>query len=207
VGLFLFSSHGVNKEVYCNEYGFPWENAEWFTPPPVRTPQMQAASINTAIARLPADGMCKGNIFNAGGDSGPYSLIDEHGKPRPAYAALADYLQLASEVARRLDISATRDDRHPMDGIYTAAAINPDGSATVIINPAECAALQSASDSTAIAVRIRLPMKATSAIAKMSAGGKESDLPVQVHGAKEASWADVVVPLIERTVVHVIPNG
>jgi hypothetical protein len=94
-----------------------------------------------------------------------------------------------------------------MDGIYTAASVNPDGSATVMINPAECVALQSPNDSTAIPVRVCLPMKAKSATAKMGADGKESDVAVQMHQAATGSWAELVVPLSLRSVLHITPAG
>ncbi len=134
-------SWGVNKQIYCNESGFPCRNVEWFQPPPDFTPQEQARMLNVAMARLLACGLSKLNIFNAGGDGNPYGLFDNKGQPRPAYDVFADYVPLGLPEARRLDVCLTRLDGHPMSGIYTAAAAYPDDRATLIINPAECQTL------------------------------------------------------------------
>ncbi|MEI7728220.1 MAG: hypothetical protein WCO56_01545 [Verrucomicrobiota bacterium] len=138
----LCFSRGIDTEIYCNEEGFVWQNSEWFQPPPNFTPFVQAKLLNTAMARLLANGLNKLSVFHAGGDKHPYGLIDENGKPRPAYAVMADYFPLGQKGAKRLDVSLTGVDGTPLQGVYSAASSHQDGSATVILNPAEVAALE-----------------------------------------------------------------
>jgi hypothetical protein len=138
----LCFSRGIATELYCNEQGFVWHNDEWFQPPPQFTPAVQADLLNTALARLLANGLAKINIFHAGGDKHSYGLIDENGQPRPAYLVLADYLPLGEHGGRRLDVSMARADGQPLAGVYAAAAAGADGSAVVIVNPAEVETLK-----------------------------------------------------------------
>lgn len=130
-------SWGVNREIFCNESGFTYLNAAWFQPPPVITPKHQRDLLNTAMARLLANGLAKLSIFHAGGDDHPYSLIDSKGRPRLAYQVFADYVQLGQPGARRLDVQMTHADGLPLEGVYTAASVNEDGSVVVIVNPAD----------------------------------------------------------------------
>jgi hypothetical protein len=141
-------SHGIGTEIYSNESGFPYKNIEWFTPPPLLTPRLQAQMLNTALARLMQNGIAKVNVFNAGGDAYPYGLFDQSGKPRPAYAVFADYLKLAENEGRRLDVAMTSSDGAPLAGVYVAAATHADGSVTAVVNPAEVASLQPSAEPT-----------------------------------------------------------
>jgi len=88
------------------------------------------------------------NVFNAGGDAFAYGLFDQAGKPRPAYAVFADYLKLAENQGRRLDVAMTSPDGAPLQGVYVAAATHPDGSVTAVVNPAEVASLQPSAEPT-----------------------------------------------------------
>ena len=135
-------SQGVDTEMYCNESGFPWNNTEWFKPPPQLTLQTQREYLDIAMARLLSMGLAKLSVFNAGGDENPYGLFDGAGKPRPAYAVFADYARLGQNDARRLDISMTGADGAPLQGVYAAASSHADGSATIVLNPAECKVLR-----------------------------------------------------------------
>ena len=131
---------GVEKEIYCNEQGFVWLNCEWFTAPPVYTPHLQMVMLDKALARLMAGDLAKVSIFHTGGDRHPFGLIDERGVPRPAYAVMADYLPLNN--GRRWNVSLTAADGRPLQGVYEAASLHPDGSVTVVLNPAEVERLQ-----------------------------------------------------------------
>ena len=130
-------SRGIDTEIYCNEAGFPWQNSEWFQPPPNFTLAVQARLLDIAMARLLANGLAKLSVFHAGGDKHPYGLIDENGQPRPAYAVMADYFSLSRDQGRRLNVSLTGADGQPLSGIYAAASTHADGSVTVVLNPAE----------------------------------------------------------------------
>jgi hypothetical protein len=133
---YLFS-RGINLEIFSDESGFPYHNAEWFTPPPACTPLTQRDSLDVAIARSLSNGLAKLSIFNAGGDDGPYGIFDGKGQPRPAYSVFADYVPLGWGHARRLDVSMTAADGSPLRGVYVAASTREDGGATIVINPAE----------------------------------------------------------------------
>ena len=132
----LFSK-GSSIEIYCNESGFPDRNQEWFTAPPAFNEATQARLIDTAIARLLANGLAKLSIFNAGGDNHGFGLIRADGSPKPAYEVFADYARLNGDGAHRLPIALALADGSPLEGVYAAASRRPDGAATIIINPAE----------------------------------------------------------------------
>jgi hypothetical protein len=134
-------SWGVDKEIYCNESGFVWKNAEWFQPPPQFTPQMQEHDLSVAMGRLLASGLPSLSVFNAGGDDTPYGLFDSHGSPRPAYNVFADYVLLGQPGARRLDVQMSSPGSTPLRGVYAAASTYEDGSAAIVLNPAESDAL------------------------------------------------------------------
>ena len=135
---------GVEKEFYCNEQGFVWKNSEWFTTPPVYTPHLQMLLINKAMARLMASDLAKVSLFHAGGDSHPFGLIDASGTPRPAYAVVADYMKLNN--GRRWNVAMSAPDGGSLRGVYEAASLHPDGSMTVVLNPAEVEDLQPQSE-------------------------------------------------------------
>lgn len=128
---------GVEKEIYCNEQGFVFQNSEWFTAPPVYTPHLQMILLNKALARLMATDLAKVSIFNAGGDEHAFGLIDANGRPRPAYAVFADYLSL--DHGRRWNVVLTASDGGALEGVYEAASLHPDGSVSVVLNPSEIA--------------------------------------------------------------------
>ncbi len=130
-------SRGIDTEICCNEQGFPWQNSEWFQPPPNFTPAVQARLLDIAVARLLANGLTKLSVFHAGGDKHPYSLIDENGQPRPAYAVMADYFALSKDGGRRLDVSLISTNGQPLRGVYVAAATHADGGVSLVLNPAE----------------------------------------------------------------------
>lgn len=130
-------SRGVNLEIYCTESGFVFRNAEWFQPPPEYTPEIQRDLLNVAMARVLAGGIAKLNIFHAGGSGHPYGLMEDNGKPRPAYLVFADYLKLAQNGARRLDIGMTSPDGQALAGVYSAASYDQAGNITLVVNPAE----------------------------------------------------------------------
>ncbi len=135
-------NHGIATEIYSNESGFPYRNAEWFKPPPVYTPQVQADMLSKAMSRLMAGDVAKVNVFHAGGDSHEYGLFDASGSPRPAYSVFADYLTLADGNARRLDVAMVAADGAALEGVFCAASRQDDRSVTVVINPALNAALR-----------------------------------------------------------------
>lgn len=135
---------GIEKEFYCNEQGFVWKNSEWFTTPPVYTPHLQMLLINKAMARLMASDLAKVSLFNAGGDSQAFGLIDASGTPRPAYAVVVDYLKLNN--GRRWNIAMSAPDGGSLQGVYEVASLHPDGSITVVLNPAEVESLQPPSE-------------------------------------------------------------
>jgi hypothetical protein len=141
---YLFS-RGIDKEIYSDESGFPYDNREW-SPPPVLTPKIQGEWTNIAMARALSNGLNKLNVFHAGADGHPFGLIAGDGKPYPGYYAHRDYCQLGLKGARRMDISVVRADGEPTAGIYTAAASHNDGSETIIINPCESNELESLPD-------------------------------------------------------------
>ncbi len=141
----LFSK-GIGLEIFCNESGFPYNNAEWFQPPPNWTPEVQRDYLNVAMARLLANGLAKVSVFNAGGDEHPYGLINGKGEPRPAFEVIRDYAQLQSKGARRLDVSMTAADGSALKGVYVAGSVHGDGRLSVVVNPAECEELKPVAD-------------------------------------------------------------
>ncbi len=132
-------SLGYGTEIYTNEQGPTWRGRGM-------TPQAQERETNTGMARLTACGVAKVTNFHAGGDAHEYGIIDEKGQPRPAYAVFADYLQLAGEGARRLDVSMTSPDASPLQGVYVAASERDSGKVVLVVNPAEVSALRAPDD-------------------------------------------------------------
>ena len=142
-----------------------------------------------------ACGLPKLSVFNAGGDDQPYGLFDAHGKPRPAYTVLADYVQLGQPTARQLDISITNTTGAPLQGVYAAASSYDDGSVAIVINPAECQSLLAAG-AAPLSLRVCLPMaKPLAAQATMSDGSTETTLAVQSHHSPDGNWAELTVPV------------
>jgi hypothetical protein len=134
-------SCGIGTELYCDESGFPFNNAEWFQPPPFWTPQLQARYTDIAFARLLGTGVAKLQIFIAGPNSGPYDVFETRDTPRPAYSVVDDYLALSRNDGHMEYVSLTAPDGAALQGTYVAAASHPDGSVDIVVNPAEVAAL------------------------------------------------------------------
>jgi hypothetical protein len=134
---------GSDIEVYCNESGY---NLAPDFGGSGGTVQWQATMTNRAMARLLACGLAKLTVFNAGGDGDTYGLLDKEAKPRPAYAAFMDYLELARKGGRRLDTTLLSLDGKPIEGVYVAAATHDDGSITLVVNPADVDAMTPADD-------------------------------------------------------------
>ena len=143
----LLMSECIDKEIFCNESGFVWKNSEWFQPPPSLPPELQRDMLSRAMARVLANGLVKLSVFHAGGDDHPFGLIDQNGVPRPAYAVFSDYLELAPRGdGRRLDVTMVPAGDEPLRGVYRAAAVHADGSATVIVNLCEAEVLRPTAD-------------------------------------------------------------
>lgn len=138
----LFEGHlmnlGADIEIYCNESGF---NLNPDFDSPGGSPAWQADNLGRGMARLLAGGLAKLTVFNAGGDGDSYGLFDKDAKPRPAYEVFADYLPLAQRDGRRLDSVLIRPDGQPIEGVYVAGASHNDGSATLVVNPADVESL------------------------------------------------------------------
>lgn len=136
----LFEGHlfslGGNTEIYANEQGYGFENGE----------TQQAIMTDIGMARLMANGVAKVTPFNGGGDANSYGLIDETGRPRAAYSIFTDYLELARNGARRLDVALTSTDGGPQRGVYAAASASEDGTVTLVVNPADVERLRPALD-------------------------------------------------------------
>lgn len=138
---------GSPIEIFTNEQGYVFKKEGSFNfGQSVYSEECQAQFINIGMARLMASGVAKVTLFNAGGDTNTFGVIDENGKPRPAWHVYEDYLKLVRKPARRMDVAMTRDDNKPSDGIYIAAAKHEDDSATLVLNPAEVAQFQDKPD-------------------------------------------------------------
>lgn len=129
---------GVGKPIYANEQGFPWRNAQWFQAPPVFTPWLQGVFTNIGLARLTAGGIEKVNVFMAYNPHDPvFDLFDSQGRPRPAYFAVKDYMELCRNGGKRLDVSMSSPDGKSLAGVYVAGAEDEKGNVTLVLNPAE----------------------------------------------------------------------
>ncbi len=136
VGEGAMFADGCNKPVHCNEQGFVWANEQWFTAPPVYTPYLQMTFTNKAMARLLANPVAMVSVFHAQSTwRDKFSYDDENGRPRPAYAVVADYLELNG--GRRLPFAMTAPGGEPLQGVYGVAVIRKDGAVTAVLNPAE----------------------------------------------------------------------
>ncbi len=133
----LFEGHLMNRggeiEIYPNEQGYEWNKIG---------ETAQGHYMNIGLARLLANGVAKVTIFAGGGDEHGYGVIDSKAKPRPAYASIHDYMLLAADGARRLDVSMTGPQGKPVRGVYCAASVRADGGETLVLNPADTDALQ-----------------------------------------------------------------
>jgi hypothetical protein len=187
---------GINKPVYCNEMGFVYKNAEWFTAPPVFTPQLQAEMTDIAISRLISNDVTALSIFHAGGSTHYYGLIDENGVPRPAYKVFDDYLQLSHRGGKRIELSLTpaSETDAPLQGIYVAASQHDDGSYTVIINP-------SMSNFAQRYVCVRIPIATVTTQLHCDI----EDAQVTLDHAIGKNWAQIVMPVTKRTVIELKP--
>lgn len=137
----LLYAQGLDQEIYCNESGFVWKPGEWFRDP-AWNPQSQEKALSTALARLLATDLAKLTVFLAGGDDHHFGVYDAEGHPRPAAAVIEDYLGLALNGGRRLDVSLTGRGGSAVEGVYAAASVHDDGSITMLLNPVEAPALQ-----------------------------------------------------------------
>jgi len=97
--------------------------------------------LDIATSRLLASGCNQLSVFHAGGDDMPFGLIDQHGKPRPAYAVFADYQPLGERNGTRLDLSLAAADGSALSGVYAVAALHNDTTVTLLVNPSEVPAL------------------------------------------------------------------
>lgn len=187
---------GLDIPVYCNEMGFVYKNAEWFTAPPTFTPDLQAKMISQAMSRLLSNSINAISIFHAGGSKHYYGLIDEKGVPRPAYKVFDDYLQLCHRDGKRIEFAMTpaNPTDAPISGIYATAASHNDGSYTIVVNP-------SMSRFQERNVRIRIPV--SSQTTKLTT--HDDAVTVQIKHHHNQHWADVVVQLSKRMVIELKP--
>jgi hypothetical protein len=118
-----------------------WKSGEWFRDPEWNA-QSQERALSAAMARLLATDLAKLTVFLAGGDDHIFGVYDPEGRPRPAAAVVEDYLRLALDGDRRLDVSLQGADETAVEGVYAAASTHGDGSATILLNPVEAPALQ-----------------------------------------------------------------
>ena len=131
---------GYDIDFNLNEQGYVFKNAQWFTSPPIYTPYLQMELTDIAMARLLANGASKSIVFNAKNVGDEFDYVLNDGTPRPAYAVVRDYFALNN--GRRLDVSMTRPDGKPLQGVYMAASQHTDGSISLIVNPAEVIGMQ-----------------------------------------------------------------
>lgn len=183
---------GEDIEVYCNESGFPFLNAEWFTPPPSYTPALQAQMLDIAIARLMSNAsLAKLSVFHAGGDKHHFGLIDEQGQPRPAYGVFADYQLLSRDGGRRIPIGVTpADGTMPLQGVYTIASRHEDGRVTIVVNPSESPVFSRK-------VALTLPWEGGTPRVTATAEG----VAVEAEATAEGDAATVTLEVSRRTLV------
>lgn len=137
----MLYARGLDQEIYCNESGFVWKSGEWFRDPSWN-PQAQERALSAAMGRLLATDLAKLTVFLAGGDDHHFGVYDPEGRPRPAADVIEDYVNLTLNEGRRLDVALTGPDGGVVAGVYAAAARHGDGSATLVVNPAEVEALR-----------------------------------------------------------------
>lgn len=130
-------SRGVALEVYPHESGFTSSNFEWFKGPPDWTPERQAEALSIGMARILAGGAPRLTVFHAGGMNHAYGLIDEKGRPKPAYRVFEKYAALNGKGAVRMDASLVRKDGQPLTGVYVAGSRLGDGTSVFVVNPVQ----------------------------------------------------------------------
>jgi len=184
----LFSA-GLNKPLYCDESGFVSKPEEWFKDP-AWSPRLQAEATSAAMGRLFADGLTKFAIFHATGSNTGFDLFDVKGNPKPAYAVFSDYLQLNG--GQREDVALAPAGTSPVQNVYAAAALHPDGSSTLILNA-------STSGVWTQDVVATLPVKGRSATAHNEWG------PVPVGVKPGSDEVELRLPVTGRTVVVISP--
>ena len=184
----LFSA-GLDKPLYCDESGFVSKPVEWFKNPGW-SPQLQASATSAAMGRLFADGLTKFAIFHATGSTSGFDLFDAGGQPKPAYVPFSDYLLLSG--GRRLDVALAPAGTSPLQGVYAAAAVHQDGSATLILNA-------STSELWSQDVVVTLPVTASSATAHNESG------PVSVTVKPGPGEVELRLPVSGRTVLAISP--
>ncbi len=186
---------GEDLEVYCNESGFVWRDAEWFKSG--WSEERQASALNMAIARLLHGDLAKLSTFHGGGDTHHFGMYDEKGEPRPSALVFEDYVSIAQPGARRLDVSMVPGDGTvPLQGIYFAGSEYPDGRIGFVVNPAE-------SNLFARDVTVRIPAAprdAWSAIARVG----EQEVPVKLDPIE--GGLEVTLRVQERTLVEIFPQ-
>ena len=192
-------SKGQGMEIYCNESGFVWKPAEWFTAPPRYTEVIQRDLLDVAMARLLSNGLAKLNVFHAGGDTHEFGLMNQKGEPRLAYGVFADYLPLGQNGGRRLDVSLVGEGDVPLQGVYVAAASHSDGSVTAVINAAQ-------SPFFARQVTLRVPLsKEGNYKATLRQNGQNGPVLMEQKTASGQSWASVKINLQSRAVLTISP--
>lgn len=138
-------SLGLDKPIYCDESGFVFRAGEWFKGN--YDEAIQRDQLNTAVGRLMADSLTRLNLFHATASTHHFDLIDNDGKPRPAYAVLADYVKLGQRNGRRIAIGMTAPNGSPLEGVYSIASLHDGGGITIVLNPADAPSLQPDRDS------------------------------------------------------------
>jgi len=193
-----FYSVGFAKPIQCNESGFTWRPAQWFTGH--FTPQVQRDLFDIAMGRLLATGVAQMLIFDIGVSDHEFDIFDKQGQPRPAYQPFADYLTLGLRGGRRLDVSlAPADGATPLQGFYVAAAQHDDGSVTAIVNPSE-----SLLHRREVCLRLPLPKPGPwKAAARAADAAPPVELTVQPSSGQ--AWASLKLPVTARTVVELKP--
>ena len=187
-------ANGIDREIYCNESGFPSVNVPHFKSSKDQTPRRQALALNAALGRLLANGVARVSVFNAGGSDDAFGLFDRTGKPKPAYRVFSDYLKLGGSGATKLDVSMVRADGEPLAGVYVAASRKADGGAVVVVNPAEAAL------AAPLGLVLRLPAKGLSARppTALSADG----LPLKTTAVVSGDALECHLDLTSRTVLE-----
>ncbi|MDF3127673.1 hypothetical protein P0Y35_00545 [Kiritimatiellaeota bacterium B1221] len=187
---------GEDLEIYCNESGFVWRDAEWFKSG--WSEARQASALNIAIARLLHGDLAKLSTFHGGGDAHHFGMYNEQGKPRPSGVVFEDYVSIAQPGARRLDVSMVPGDGVvPLQGIYFAGSEYPDGRIGFVVNPAE-------SNLYAREVTLRIPASPQDSWSAIARAGKQ-EVPVKLSPIQ--GGLEVSLRIQKRTLVEIFPQA